>query len=88
METFKINRKSFWNKLLGVDEAEGIEAITILYSFDHGITGEKRHYIRIDGIYSDKDKIGNKILRPISDHEIVSDSDLQDMRKYIIKEDL
>lgn len=55
------------------------EAITVLYSFEHGLTGEKFHFIRKDsiikGVLYDKAK---------SVHEIISDEDLQKLKQDIV----
>lgn len=55
------------------------EAITVLYSFEHGLTGEKFHFIRRDSIVK-----GALYHRAKSIHETISDEELQKLKQDIV----
>lgn len=55
------------------------EAITVLYSFEHSLTGEKFHFIRRDSLVK-----GVLYDRAKSVHETISDEDLQKLKQDIV----
>lgn len=55
------------------------QAITVLYSYAHGVTGENMHFVRIDSAF----RSGEKLLA-ISEHKAIFDAELQELKKRIV----
>lgn len=60
------------------------EAVTVLYSFAHGITGESMHFVRVDSVSVTHYKNGTSERFPVSEHKAITDSELQQYEKYIV----
>lgn len=60
------------------------ESITVLYSFPHGITGENMHFVRVDSVSTTICRDGTRKIRPYSEHKTITESELQQYKKYIV----
>lgn len=59
------------------------KAVAVLYSYEHGLTGEAMHFVRIDTQFTSYDGT----IRSVSEHKSITNTELEELKRSTVGKD-